>query len=71
MGYVKCPCCDLNYMRAGEKCCGVCSPKMRGKSISDVVVGIDTFVQEQLKARSERQESMAAFRAVRYNRKCE
>jgi len=69
--YVKCPCCDLNYIRGDEKICVVCSPKMRGKLISDAVVSLDTFIQAQRKASNDRQESMAAFRAMRYNRRCE
>ena len=30
MGLVKCPRCELNYMKEGEKYCKVCAREMRG-----------------------------------------
>ncbi len=68
-GYVKCPKCELNYMLAGEKCCKVCNPDMRGKLVSDTVAEYETYKDQRLKEYSARKESMAVFYSLRYNRK--
>lgn len=66
--YVKCPKCDLNYIQTNEKCCKVCDPKMRGKTITDIETNYETYRETKLKEYEARKHSMEAFYAYRWNR---
>lgn len=39
MGLKKCPRCELNYIREGEKYCDVCKRYMKGESDTDAAAG--------------------------------
>ena len=66
--YIKCPHCDLNYMPSNEKCCTLCHPKMKGKTLADYEVANNEYREQKLEAHNARRESMELFRAYRYNR---
>jgi len=65
--YVKCPCCDLNYITANEKHCKLCDPKMRGKLISDAEEAYEAQYEAKLKAYEAKKQAMKVFYAIRYN----
>ena len=48
--YIKCPCCELNYINPEEKHCKVCDPKMCGKLISDNEADYEEKRETKLKA---------------------
>lgn len=66
--YIKCPCCELNYITAEEKCCKICDPKMRGKLISDAVEAYEARREAKLQEYKAKKQSMEAFYAIRWNR---
>ena len=37
MGFIKCPRCELNYIREGEQYCSVCRREMRGEAHEEAV----------------------------------
>ena len=66
--YVKCPCCELNYITAEENCCKVCDPKMRGKLASDAEESYEVQRELKLQEYEAKKRSMEAFYAIRWNR---
>lgn len=65
--YVKCPKCELNYIKDNEQYCMACNPKMRGKSITEIEEENEKFRQTRLEAYERNRKSMQDFRAYRYN----
>ena len=55
-------------MLASDSCCPTCSPKMRGKTITETVVAYDECVQLKMEAREKHRQSMEDYYARRFNR---
>jgi hypothetical protein len=68
MDYVKCPVCELNYIRTDEVCCTLCKPETKGKTISDYEEAYEEQRREKLEQYSAHKEAMEDFYSYRYNR---
>jgi len=66
--YIKCPLCELNYIKTDKTCCNVCNPKMKGKLLADDELVYETYKQSKLEEHEKRRKSMEAYYAYRYNR---
>ena len=68
MKYVKCPLCDLNYIKTGDTCCTICDPKMCGKLLADESLAYEAYRQTKREENQVHRKSMEAYYAIRYNR---
>jgi hypothetical protein len=68
MKYVKCPLCELNYMKTDKTCCTVCDPKMKGRLLVDEELAYQDNRQSKLEEYEARRKQMEAYYAYRYNR---
>jgi len=67
--YVRCPICELNYVKDGEKCCSDCALRLRGKpTIADDEVAYENYRQTKMDENQVKRRAMEDFFSYRFNR---